>query len=146
VTYLLDTNVLVYAIDDNEPVKRPQARALLRHLAGSGEAVLSTQTLAEFANVTLLKLDPPLPPDRVYRFVELHEQAFRPLPLTPTIVLEAVRGVRDHKFGYYDAQIWAAARLNQVPYVLSEVFNEGSTIEGVTFLNPFAPDFEIDRL
>jgi len=146
VTYLLDTNILVYAVDGNEPDKQQEALALLRQLGGSGEAILSAQTLAEFANVTLRRLQPPPPPDQVYQFVEQYEQAFRVLPLTPAIVLEAVRGVRDHQLGYYDAQIWAAARLNQVPYVLSEDFNTGATIDGVTFLNPFASDFNISRL
>jgi predicted nucleic acid-binding protein len=87
-----------------------------------------------------------LPPDQVYRFAEQYERTFRVLPLTPTVVLESVRGVRDHQLGYYDAQIWAAARLNQVSYVLSEDFNTGATLDGVTFLNPFAADFEVDGL
>jgi predicted nucleic acid-binding protein len=146
VRYLLDTNILVYAVDSNELDKQPKARSLLQHLGGSGEAMLSAQTLAEFANVTLRRLEPPLPPDHVYQIVERYEQAFRVLPLTPAIVLEAVRGVRDHQFDYYDAQIWAAARLNQIPYVLSEDFNSGSTLDGVTFLNPLAADFVIGRL
>lgn len=145
-TYLIDTNILVYAVDGNEPDKQRQAGALLWQLGGSGQAVLAAQTLAEFANVTLRRLRPPLPADQVYRFAEKYEQAFRVLPLTPAIVLEALRGVRDHQLGYYDAQIWAAARLNQVPYVLSEDFNMGATLDGVTFLNPLASDFDIRRL
>ena len=64
--------------------------------------------------------------------------------LTALIVLEAGRGVRDHKFSYYDAQIWATARLNQVPLVLSEDFPHGSVLEGVRFLNPFAPHFVLE--
>ena len=140
-TYLFDTNLLVYAVDANEPDKQREAIILLRRLGGSGASVLSSQSLAEFANATLRRLKPPLPPDQVYRLVEQYERTFRVLPLTPAIVLEAVRGVRDHQFAYYDAQIWAAARLNQIPYVLSEDFNSGATLDGVTFLNPFAPEF-----
>jgi predicted nucleic acid-binding protein len=59
-------------------------------------------------------------------------------------VLEAVRGVRDHQLAYWDAQIWATARLNQVPLVLSEDFSNGAVIEGVRFVNPFASDFDLD--
>ena len=62
------------------------------------------------------------------------------------MVLEAVRGLRDHGFPYYDAQIWAAARLNQIPIVLSEDFASGSTVEGVTFIDPFAEGFRVDSL
>ena len=63
--------------------------------------------------------------------------------LTPMIVLEALRGVRDHGLSYYDAQIWAAARLNQVPVVFSEDFNTDSVLDGVRFVNPFATDFDL---
>jgi predicted nucleic acid-binding protein len=69
-------------------------------------------------------------------------------------VLEAVRGVRDHRLAYFDAQIWAVAKLNQVPVILSEDFNSGGTLlvpkaapyglgtlEGVHFLNPFDAGF-----
>jgi len=55
--------------------------------------------------------------------------------------MEAARGVKEHRFSYWDAQIWAAAKLNQVPVIFSEDFASGSTVEGVTFVNPFAiPD------
>lgn len=42
--------------------------------------------------------------------------------------------------------IWAAARLNQIPVVLSEDFASGSTVEGVTFVDPFAEGFRLDSL
>ena len=56
--------------------------------------------------------------------------------VTRLITLEAIRGVEAHKFGFWDAQIWATARLNQISEVYSEDFNVGATIEGVTFTNP----------
>ena len=58
--------------------------------------------------------------------------------------LQAVRGVRDHRFSYYDAQIWATALLNQIQVVFSEDFNP-SRIEGVRFVNPFADEFDCDE-
>lgn len=47
---------------------------------------------------------------------------------------------------YYDAQVWAAAKLNQVPVVLSEDFPSGATVEGVTFLDPLAASFDLAEL
>jgi predicted nucleic acid-binding protein len=73
------------------------------------------------------------------------QQVFPIFNLTPQIVMEATRGVRDHQLSYYDAQIWATARLNQVQLVLSEDFQDGQTLEGVHFTNPFAPTFNIDE-
>ena len=43
--------------------------------------------------------------------------AFPLLPLTGPVVLEALRGVGEHMLSYYEAQIWAVARLGQVGVV-----------------------------
>lgn len=45
---------------------------------------------------------------------------------------------------FWDAQIWATARLNQISVVFSEDFNPGWITEGVRFVNPFAADFQIE--
>jgi len=45
---------------------------------------------------------------------------------------------------YYDAQSWAAARLNQIPAIFSEDFISGSTLEGVQFAHPFATGFVLE--
>ena len=65
------------------------------------------------------------------------------IPLTDSIVLEAARGCRDYHLAYYDAQIWAAARLNQITVIFSEDFQDGQMLEGVRFINPFAPQFNL---
>jgi predicted nucleic acid-binding protein len=67
------------------------------------------------------------------------------LDLTGMVALEAIRGVRDYQFNFWDAQVWATARLNQIPVVFSEDFNAGTLIEGVRFVNPFAENFQVER-
>jgi predicted nucleic acid-binding protein len=42
------------------------------------------------------------------------------------------------------AQLWASARLNQIPTIFSEDFASGSTLDGVRFVNPFAAGFSLD--
>jgi predicted nucleic acid-binding protein len=95
-------------------------------------------------NAVLRKLDPPLLPDEAYEQASLIAASWTVFPLTPQIVLEAVRGVRDHRLSYYDAQVWACARLNQIPVVFSEDFQDGQLLEGVKFINPFADHFDIE--
>jgi predicted nucleic acid-binding protein len=51
----------------------------------------------------------------------------------------------DHRLSYYDAHIWAAAHLNQVPVLFSEDFQDGQVLEGVRFINPFAECFDIEK-
>lgn len=107
---------------------------------------MAAQALAEFANVGLKKMSAQMTPAEVLARVTFYEAAFPVIPLTAAIVLEAVRGVRDHQLAYFDAQLWAAARLNQIPVILSEDFNSGSRLEGVSFLNPFDPRFDAKSL
>jgi predicted nucleic acid-binding protein len=58
--------------------------------------------------------------------------------VTPAIVQEALRGVRDHQLPWFDAQMWAAAHLHQVPFLLSEDMAAGAKYDGVTIVDPFA--------
>lgn len=141
---LLDTNVLVYAYDRSEPIKQAEALALIDRLASSGNGVLSAQVLAEFFITITRKLAAPLSVERALLSLENYLASWIVFDTTSLVVLEAARGVRDHHFSYYDAQIWAVARLNQVPVIFSEDFTP-ATIEGVQFVNPFHPEFVIEE-
>jgi predicted nucleic acid-binding protein len=59
-------------------------------------------------------------------------------------VLEAMRGVIRYQMAFHDAQLWAMAKLNQIPILFSEDFDSGSSYDGVQCVNPFASDFDID--
>ncbi len=142
---LVDTSVLVYAYDRSEPEKQARALQVLDRLAVSGAGALSTQVLSEFFVAVTRKLPAPLILDDAYERVVGHLQSWTILDLTAMVVLEAVRGVRDYQFSFWDAQIWASARLNQVEIVFSEDFSPGAVVEGVRFVNPFAPDFRLEE-
>lgn len=140
---LVDTNVLVYAYDRSEPEKQARALMVLDQLARSGSGVLSAQVLAEFFVAVTRKLAAPLPSVQALESLENYLASWPILDITSMVVLEAARGVRDHQFGYFDAQIWAVARLNQVQVVFSEDFYP-SQIEGIQFVNPFSPEFRLE--
>lgn len=139
---LVDTNVLVYAYDPRDAAKNTRAQHLLQALRQSRRGILSVQTLAEFMRATQ-KLA--IPPRTAMQYVQAFASSWPVLNLTPPVVLEAARGVSDHVLSYYDAQIWAMARLNQIGVVFSEDFNNGSTLEGVRFVNPFAEEFVLEQ-
>ena len=142
---LIDTNLLIYLFDQNEPVRQSRATEVLDQLELMGLGRLSVQNLAEFLSVSTRKLSPPLSPNEALEQVNLFTRVWPVFDLTPLIVLEAARGVRDYHMSYYDAQIWATARLNQITVIFSEDFNVGATLEGVQFINPFAPEFVLDN-
>lgn len=142
---LIDTNVIVYACDPGEPAKREQAGRVLRFLEQAGNGRLSVQGLSEFVSATTRHLRPPLTVTEAAQQVERLMLSFPVVDLTPMVVLEALRGARDHQLSFYDAQVWAAARLNQTPVIFSEDFNSGAMLDGVRFINPFASDFVLEN-
>ncbi len=134
---LIDTNMLVYAYDVSEPEKQRRALDVLRGLAERETGVVSTQIMAEMFVVLTRKLSSPLSAEQAVRSLERHMRTWQVVSVTDFIVLEAARGVRDHAMSFWDAQVWATAKLNQIPVVLREDFASGSVIEGVQFENPF---------
>jgi predicted nucleic acid-binding protein len=141
---LLDTNVLIYAHDRSEPEKQQQALRVLDRAQSTEAGALTAQVLAEFFSTATRKLTATLTPDDAARQVELLARVWPVFDLTTFTILEAIRGTRTYQMAYWDAQIWASARLNQIPIILSEDFDSGAVLEGVRFVNPFAGDFELD--
>lgn len=140
---LIDTNVLIYLFDTQNPAKQKKAQLVLNALGSMQTGRLSVQCLVEFFSVATRRLTPPLSPMDAFTQIELFQKIWPVFNLTPLVVLEAARGVQEHQLAYYDAQIWAIARLHQTPLILSEDFRTGQTLEGVTFVNPFADDFQL---
>ena len=143
-SFLIDTNVLVYAYDRSESEKQPVALNVLDKLITLGLGALSAQVLAEFFVTVARKIRQPLTREEASAAVTDLTSAMPVFALNGMIVCEAVRGVREHQLSYWDAQIWAAARLNQTGIVLSEDFSHDRIIEGVRFLNPFLPGFVLE--
>jgi len=142
---LIDTNLLIYLYDPNQPDKQKQSERVLEQLELTRSGRLSVQALAEFFSVATRKLSPSLTSAQASDQITLFTRLWPVFDLTPMIVMEAGRGVRDHKLSYYDAQVWATARLNQLSVVFSEDFRDGSILEGVRFVNPFSPKFLLEK-
>jgi len=141
---LVDTNILIYGHDPADAAKQARAIEVLDHLHANGTGRLSTQILAEFFASATRGARPLLTDIKAAKQVENLAQSWTVFDITSLIVLEAIRGVRSHKFSYWDAQLWATARLNQASAIFSEDFNPGSTIDGIRFVNPFATAFVLD--
>ncbi len=142
-TVLMDTNILVYTFEPRDVERQEKAISIVLELEQSGAGCLSVQCLSEFVNVMVSTQR--LTIGQAVVQVEKWIYSFPVFNLTPQIVLEAARGVRDHGLAYYDAQIWAAARLNQIPVVFTEDFQDGQILEGVRFANPFAGTFNLEE-
>ncbi len=143
---LIDTNVLVYLHDPRDRPKQRRAASVVEQLMASGRAALSVQCLSEFYRVSTQRLPEPLTTADALAEVERLVAGCQVFDLTLEALLGGSRVAARHSISIWDALIWAVARLNGVPYVLTEDAEDGSTLEGVSFVNPFAGDFDAEAV
>ena len=132
----LDTNVLVYAVDEDVPRKKEAADRLIEEEALAGRAILSTQVLQEFYVVSTRRLKRPLSPERAERAVRA--LATLPVvPIDPRIILAAIARVHRMTVSFWDALIIDAATAGGATTLYSEDLQDGLEIDGLTIRNPF---------
>ena len=132
----VDTNVLVYAHDRDEPEKQAAALALLGELAG--ELVLSAQVLAEFYVAVTRKLGQPL--DEATAAAQVADLAQGAVVATDAgLVVESISLRNRHQLSLWDAMIVRAAVRGGCDTILTEDLSDGATYDGVAVRNPFAP-------
>lgn len=132
----LDSNVLVYSVDESPAEKAKHERAIELLSAQPENLVVSTQVLQEFYVMTTRKLKSPLSE-------ELAARAVRGLAKLDVVgvdvplVLSAVDTSRTAQVSLWDALIIEAASRAGCERVLSEDLNAGQVIRGVRIENPF---------
>lgn len=143
---LVDTNILVYAYDRSEPAKQARALATLEGVLERGDGSLTTQILAEFFRAVTGRLSAPVPVADGLEAVEDILASWQVLPVPPRAVGEAARGVRDHGLPFWDALVWASAKLAGIPLILTEDLPGAESIEGVAYGDPLATGFDLGSL
>lgn len=129
----VDTNVLVYAVDRADPIKREQAQQLLGSLQ---DFVLSAQVLGEFYVTATRKLEAPLSAVEAGRAVE-SLAGLPTVPLDSRLVAEAIQIHHQDRLSYWDGLILAAAEAAGCARLLTEDLSDGQIIRGVQIENPF---------
>ena len=130
----VDTNILVYMFDRDEPEKRQIATEALR--SWKGQVVLSTQVLLEFYAVTTRKLSRPLPE----RDAQEACRRFSALPVVATdarLVLGAIDLSRSSGVNLWDALIVVAAKESDCEALLTEDLQHRQAFGSVRVVNPF---------
>jgi predicted nucleic acid-binding protein len=133
----VDSNVLVYAVSNDEPEKQSRAREIVARGFTEGCFAISTQVLMEvYVNITR-KAKIGLPPHEAFEYVS----AFAEWPVvdtTPALVLAALDLARRSQISPWDAAILEAARQSGCMRVLSEDLGDGQSYGGITVENPFS--------
>ena len=129
-----DTNVLVYAVDRREGSRRLIASRLIERALRQRQGMLILQTLIEFYAVTTGKLKGR--PEDALRFFD-RLRAVLAVHAADERDFDRATGREAHGLSFWDAMLWATADRIGVRYLLSEDFQDGHVLGGVTFVNPF---------
>jgi len=133
----IDTNVLIYAHDVDAGDKHVIAVGILKELWSTRLGVLSTQVLQEFyVNVTR-KIPSPLPRS-IARDIVKDYITWQVEIVDLEQVLLASELEERYQLSFWDALIVAAVRKGGAAKILSEDFNAGQRIDGVSIENSFA--------
>jgi predicted nucleic acid-binding protein len=130
----VDTNVLVYAFDRDEPAKRKRSLAIL---AGDDDLVLSTQILQEFYVTVTRKLKRSLSEVDAESAVRDLAQ-LEVITVDTSIVLQAITTSRAHVLSFWDSLVVCSASASGCVRLLSEDLQHGRDIAGLRIENPYA--------
>lgn len=134
VPVFVDTNVLIYAVDEFDRRKHEAARAWRAELWKSNRGRISFQVLQEF----YAKVTQKWPAAKEDARAEVRDLlTWKPLTMDG-LVLERGWKIQDrYKLSFWDALIVAAAKQASCGYLLTEDLRAGQEIEGVVVVSPF---------
>lgn len=135
VRVFVDTNVLIYSRDGNEPKKAAMSAEWLRRLRPDG-LILSPQVLDEIFSVGLWKYKDVGTAALATWIREL--QRYCTAPLDSQTVDLALDLHEETKLSWWDCVIVASALMAGCRYLLSEDMQHDRIIRTVRLINPFA--------
>jgi len=129
----VDTNILVYCMDESDKKRKARCRTLVEALVGDLYGVLSTQVLQEFYVAATKKLgaDPLAVKDILHSF-----RRFETVVITPEIIKDAIDCSLINRLSFWDSLIAVAAESARCEKIWTEDLNDGQIIRGVRIENP----------
>ncbi|MDA8139203.1 MAG: PIN domain-containing protein [Desulfobacteraceae bacterium] len=129
----IDTNILVYSLDQSNSEKRDRCRNLIREVITEKRGVISTQVVQEFYVVATNKLgaEPLLIKDIITSLDRLET-----VIITPAIIKEAIDCAIINRLSFWDSLIIAAAESAKCDILWTEDLKDGQIVRGVRIVNP----------
>jgi predicted nucleic acid-binding protein len=133
----LDTNILIYQLDNRDPIKQKKCREIMKALAVNHEAVISTQILQEFyvACTMKLKIKPLLVKAIMHGFENMEIVA-----IGTDLINEAIDTSLQYQMSFWDSLVVVSAESAKCRFLFSEDLNEGQIVRKVRIQNPLNMD------
>ncbi|MEK6258710.1 MAG: PIN domain-containing protein [Planctomycetota bacterium] len=137
----VDTNVLVYLVDADEPAKQAQARELMDRLAiDESDTVLLWQAAVEFlACLRRWESRGKISPVQLTSYWRQIEAMLPIIPPTTQVIDRALGLCSRHSLSHWDSLLLAACIDAGAKTLYSEDLSDGMTYDSVTVKNPFVP-------
>lgn len=133
----IDSKVFVYLFDRRADAKREIADSVVTRALTEGNAHVSHQVVQETLHVITSKITSPVSPDDAWKFLQQFMAPMWKLSPTPDLYRHGLAIQARYGFSFYDSLIVAAAIDAGCSQLLSEDFQHGQRIEGLTVHNPF---------
>jgi len=130
-----DTNILVYSVDERTPEKKVIASNLLNEASRSKNGIISTQSLQEFYNAAVKKLN--LSKQAAKEYVDFFSKQFPVKEISIPLIIKAIDISIKNGLSFWDSLILSTANDTGCILVYSEDMNSGQIICGTKVLNPF---------
>jgi predicted nucleic acid-binding protein len=133
----VDTNVLIYFVDDEEPAKKARAEEVIEREARAGTMVISTQVLQEFYSAATRKWREPLRVEAAERSVRRFIEISTVVQVDIAVILAAISRTKTMSISFWDALIVEAALKGGAKNLLTEDLHHGQVVDGLEIENPF---------
>jgi len=136
--FFIDTNIFVYALLANEPLKKQRAVQLLEHALATHCGCISYQVIQEFANVATRKFAKRFTADECQQFIDAAMQPLSRVSSSTERVHAALVLQSSTGYGFYDSLMLAGALQSGATVVFSEDLQHNQLIDGsLRIVNPF---------
>jgi predicted nucleic acid-binding protein len=132
----VDANVFVYTRDTRDASRQARALQWISHLWQERLGRTSIQVLSEYYAVATRKLNPRVPSDHAWDYVQ-ELLAWQPHPVDAALLKRAHEIEQRWRLSWWDSMVVGAAQLQDCALLLTEDLHDGAVFGGVTVRSPF---------
>ncbi len=137
--FLIDTNILVYALDTTNPQKQKIAKELLEKCWKKEITyAISAQNLAEFFVVTVEKIPNKMPLEQAEQIIRdiSSFSHWKVLYYNAETIQKAIEHYKKTKKHFWDALLVATMLENGITFLYTENIKDFEKVNGITAINP----------
>lgn len=136
--FFLDTNIFVYALLANEPLKKQRALDLIERALNTRRGCVSYQVVQEFANVATRKFAQRFSAAECQQFIDAAMQPLNRVASSPELLAQALALQEESRYSFYDSLMLAAALQAGAAVVYTEDLQHYQLLRGsLRIVNPF---------